>query len=258
MKRNVLICTLLVVNVFIGDKMFAQEDVVLAIPISRGYSFYYDGNFHDYCGRTKYMELKFDTQNRIHLKENVCIDTLDLANDHYGQECFIYDAHIEGAKFFVNVYVPKNKSGYYEFKATPLECQLLEFAVSQVEGCGKMLFLLKHDSLNLSENSTCHDCDAISYIRLKKDSIYSEYLLHHLADSIPDALLFLRDAVGAVIDNHCRNSNVVSVPITDYSIRDRFIFEAVKSHCPLGLVGNALYHSTSLNKKRLGKRHNNN
>ena len=209
--------------------------------MSKGYAFYYDGGYHDYCARTKYLEPDLDTLNQIILTSwGVISDTVVISNDHYGQECLIYDACIIGKKFYVNVYFPKWKTGSYEFDVTPLECQLLDFAVAYAGNCDKTVFLPEYHGLKSSDSFSCHDCDAMSYIRMKRDSVYTEYLIHSLADSVPDALVFLRDVVGALIEHNCRNERRISKSVENYSIRNRFCEMARQKNCPMGLVGDSI------------------
>lgn len=241
MKKCFLICLFLGAVFVQGGQLLAQENSVVIIPISKGYAFYYDGGYHDYCGRTKYLKPDLDTLNQIVLTPaSVISDTVVISNDHYGQECFIYDACIVGKRFYVNVYIPKWKTGSYVIDLTPLECQLLEFAVAQVGNYDKTVFLPEYHGLRSSNSFSCHDCDAMSYIRMKRDSVYTEYLIHALADSIPDALIFLRDVVGALIENNCRNEQRISTSVENNSTRNRFCDMARQKNCPLGLVGDIL------------------
>lgn len=237
MKR-VLVYLIISATLFLGNRLFAQENPVLIIPISKGFAFYYDKDYHDYCGKTKYLELNLDTLNQIILKDrNINLDTLEISNDHYGLGCLIYDACIVGMKFYVNVYIPKEKVGLYEFDVTPVERQLVEYAIAHIENYNDSVFLPKYHGLNPSDSFSCHDCDAASYIRMKKKSINKEYLIHSLADSIPTALVFLRDVIGAVVENHCRDKQLIPKPIENHSIRKRFYEMAKEHNCPTGLEG---------------------
>lgn len=226
----------------------AQETKVEVLPLSGSYIFYYDGNSHDLCGGSIKKVEDADTLHSIALEgSDFLADTIVLSNDHYGRNCFVYDICIIDTICFVNIFVPKDWYGSYVFNMTSFEQKLIKFAASKVLQYNQDVFMPENHSLNPSETHACNDCDAVSYIHIKNHSESMEYLIHHLADGIPDALIFLRDAIGAIVDNHCRNSNIPPQHITDYSWRMKLIAQGKRYHCPLGQVSESFILQNKFN-----------
>lgn len=167
------------------------------------YIFYYNNSLH---GSPFFLHNKRDSIMNVFREKkdvfafydgNTNIDTLLFTVTYGCQSTYHFTFTPSLCKFYV--YNPIQLVGTYEFIPTQTEQELISFAVSQLDFGDS---IPDFNSFKKQPDNVIIE-DAFFSLLVKSDRINIDIFAHLYADEIPDEVLFLSDALDALVHDYC-------------------------------------------------------